>query len=108
MSRIDPELLSVGLGLTSSQAAIIARLWRAQSAWISSQDISESTASASRMYDHAAKLRGPETVKVHVCHIRKKLGDDFVLGHSHYGFTLGALGILTCKRLIAENAKCHE
>lgn len=97
-------LFAAKLDLTPAQAAIVARLWLAGGAWVSTRDLNILTADASRMFDHAANLRADATIKTHVCHIRQKLGADFILGHSQYGFTLGALGVSTCKRITSEAA----
>lgn len=94
---------ALSFGLTPSCAAIVERLARSPSTWVATEQLNHSTATASRMYDHAAKLRGSDTVKVHVHAIRQKLGDDFILGHCQYGFALGAPGILACKRAATGN-----
>jgi hypothetical protein len=103
--RLDqPAVFGASLGLTPVQAAIVAYLYRAGCAWIATKDLNAATADASRKYDHAAKLRSAENVKVQVCFIRAKLGADFILGHTVHGWTLGAPGVLACKRIIGEAA----
>lgn len=100
----QPEALAFALGLTPSEASIVARLWRARCAWVPTPELNRATADASRKFDHAADLRSDDTVKVHVWSIRQKTQQDFVLGHTQHGWTLGETGVWACKRIIGEAA----
>ena len=91
-------LLQLDLGLTPCEAAIVERLERV-SGWLPTETLNVATA-AFRSFDDGWRIRSADTVKVHVWAIRAKTGrDDFVLGHWQHGFTLGASGVRTVRRL---------
>lgn len=98
--RIAQEIAGP-LGLTPCEAAIVARLSRSPS-WLEIRCLCEATASASRIYDHAARGRSLKALHVHVHNIRWKLGADAVLCMPDRGYTLEAPGVLAVKRALGE------
>lgn len=92
------EKLIAEHGVTPCQAAIIAALYRARS-WVAADRLNAITADASALFDHAAPLRDVKTVTVHIVAIRKRFGDDVILSYWGRGYTLGAPGVLLCRRL---------
>jgi hypothetical protein len=91
-------LLQIELGLTPCEAAIIERLERC-AGWLPTATLNVATAPF-RSFDDGWRIREADTVKVHVWAIRRKTGrDDFILGHWQRGFTLGASGVTTVRRL---------
>lgn len=97
---ISADQLADALGLTPSEAAIVARLARS-SAWVTPEALNEVTADASRMYDHAAGIRRIGALRVHIHNLRWKLGKDAILCMDGRGYTLGAPGVLAVKRVLA-------
>lgn len=103
----DADLLPIlgpALNLSPCQAAIVERLYRAGNRWVSVYKLNDDTAAASASYDHAAEPRTKNCVRVHIHYLRKKLGAEFIIGHVGYGYTLGASGVMTCKRILHEVA----
>lgn len=97
------QRLADALGLTRSEAVIVARLAAAGGRWVETGLLNATTADL-RSFNDGWRKRCDSTIKVHVFFIRKKLGADFILGHQQYGFTLGAPGVLGVRRALAENA----
>lgn len=97
-----PEALAQSFGLSPCQAAIVAKLWYVGNSWISSRDLNDCTFWASCYADGVQ--RTDKAIHVHVHAIRAKRGDEFILGHKVYGYTLGAPGILAIKHLLSEAA----
>jgi len=90
------------LGLSPCEAAILDVLRRAGSSWVSRDRLNNHTASASRQFDHAADVRRPGAVCVQIHSIRKKLGEEAILSAWGRGYTLGAPGVLACRRALSE------
>lgn len=101
---MNADRFAQALGLTPCEAAIMAVLHRVGSVWISVEALSQRTASASREYDHAIDGRRPKTVCVHIHSIRAKLGQDAILSMWGKGYTLGAAGVLLCRRALKDAA----
>ena len=97
---ISADQLADALGLTPSEAAIVARL-AARKVWVDAAVLNECTAAASRKFDHAAGVRRIGALRVHVHNIRWKLGQDAILCMEGRGYTLGAPGVLAVKRVTA-------
>lgn len=87
-------------GLTPVEAAMVAFLHRAK-VWVSAERLNAQTADASHLYDHAAPIRHPNNVTVHVAALRKRFGDDVILNKWGVGYTLGAPGVQLCQRALA-------
>ena len=91
--------LTYDLALSPTHAAIVAKLWAVGNNWISTADLNDATAEASRIYD-PDNPRSDRTMSVHIYQIRQKLGDDFVIGHNYHGWTLGAAGVSRIRQII--------
>lgn len=94
--RMKVDALQVALNLTRTQALILAALHDAGSSWMPFE----------RLYMvlpvSADDPRTDECVRVHISHLRAKLEPDAILGKSKLGYTLGAPGVLACKRALAD------
>lgn len=89
------------LGLTPCEAAIVARLYGVPG-WLEATYLSDATASASRLYDHAARGRSLKALHVHCHNIRWKLGAHAILHMPDRGYTLGAPAVLAVKKALQQ------
>lgn len=89
--------------LTPCEAAIVEALYRAKT-WVAMDRLNRLTACASSHHDHAGDERGKGAITVHVCAIRKKLGEEAILSAWGRGYTLGAPGVLAWRRLTQQAA----
>jgi DNA-binding SARP family transcriptional activator len=92
--RITVDRLQMGLGITRYEALILAALHDAGSTWLPVARLN--------MALPVNDERDYATVKVYVCNIRRALGPDSVLYYTDVGYTLGAPGVLACKRALAD------
>lgn len=89
------------LGLTPCEAAIVGRLYGVPG-WVEAQHLCETTAPASRIYDHAAVGRSLKALHVHIHNIRWKLGMHAILCMPDRGYTLGAPAIMAVKKALQQ------
>lgn len=93
--KLEPEkqmvdALQIGLNLTRYQAIILAALCNAGSSWMTKERLNMALPDADE--------RDPSTVRVHICRIRDALGPDAIIHYLDVGYTLGAPGVMACKR----------
>jgi DNA-binding response OmpR family regulator len=91
--RIKVDRLQVALHLTRSLALILAALHDAGSSWLTAERLD--------MVLPDRDARDLKTIKVHICRLRQILGSDSIICMSGAGYTLGAPGVLACKRALA-------
>jgi DNA-binding response OmpR family regulator len=98
--HIEPERVKVdapqaGLSLTRTQALLLVALHDAGASWMPFE----------RLYmvlpENANDPRTDDCVRVHISHLRARLEPDAILGKSKMGYTLGAPGVLACKRALS-------
>lgn len=94
-ARVKVDRLQVGLRLTRHMALILAALHDAGSTWLTVERLDmvlPETASG--------EPRDPRTVKVQICRLRHALGDDSIINVPDVGYTLGAPGVVACRRVL--------
>lgn len=94
--RRKVDALQVGLKLTRHQALILAALHDAGPTWLPADRLDMALPA------RADDPRDPRTVKVQICRLRQALGHDAILHYTDVGYTLGAPGVLACKRALRE------
>lgn len=92
----DP--LGAALGISPAESQIVRRLFDAGLCWVSIDQLR----TLPPIGPWSAVERSDAVVAVHICNIRTRLGDGFVLGIPGRGYTLGAAGVQACKRAVAE------
>lgn len=94
-ARVKVDRLQMGLGLTRYQALLMAALHDAGSTWLPTDRLDMV------LPERGDDPRDVRTIKVQICRIRHALGADAILHYTDVGYTLGATGVLACKRALA-------
>lgn len=98
--KVDPDRqtvarLQAALCVPYCEAVILATLYRAGSAWLTAERLDMALPPPTN-----GDPRSLNTILVRICNIRARLGREAVLGRHKAGYTLGAPGVLACKRAI--------
>jgi hypothetical protein len=91
------DAIAAALEVSPAESQIIRALYDGGLCWVSVETLRK----LPPVGPWSASERSDAVVAVHICNIRTRLGDDFVLGFPGRGWTLGAPGVLACKRALA-------
>lgn len=94
--RAHVDRLQIGLRLTRHQTLLVAALYEAGSTWLPLSLLEKV------LPERGGDVRDLKTVMVQIHYIRTALGQDAILSKQGVGYTLGAPGVLACKRVLAE------
>lgn len=93
--RHEVDKLQAAFSLSRHQALILAAIYNAGSSWMPLERLEQV------LPDRGDDPRGVDTVLVQICRLRKRMGvADAILSMRDAGYTLGAPGVLACRRAL--------